>query len=240
MQFRLSVDELLQLAPKMNVEGVADYILAIERIAPELGIHTPERIAAFLSMVIIESNQFRKGRQQVSIKGWMSQKQAWSVMRIAELPEAKRKQFQFKANAGEFDDKDKELAMFLYGKNKHLGNLTDEDGWTFRGAFFSRRYGRLAIQDCVRHGHELAEECGWDEYLHTDADWEKVCVHPYYNVWSVAQTWSFNEMNRFADNGHLSSILAVTDYPDQVRKMRSLMEQIYTTIFTKSTSSSNV
>jgi len=168
------------LAAMVNNSEIDEWFDAIERILPDHGIDTPERVAGFIAQCAHESGDFKRLEENLNY----SEKALNSVFGRY-FGEGKR-------NAAEYARNPEKIANYVYmdefrSKGGALGNTQPGDGWRFRGRGLKQLTGRNNYTAFAKDIKISAEKAA--EYLET----KKGAVH------SACWFWKKNNLNRFAD-----------------------------------------
>jgi predicted chitinase len=225
MQF--TVDQLHRVAPKADKLKLPQVIIILDDLLPNFNITKPEEIAAFMALLIIDSNQFRRGREKLDLSAEEIFTKSFSdhVFRM-------RKLFNNKEHIHTFINKPIELGEHLYG---------DIGGYEYRGAFYNRMYGKEAIEEFRLFviEYEMMHPCALKTCRQLPL--EEFCEHPLPNVLSVVYKWKKRGLSSYARSGKIESLMRYSDYPEQIRKATHLIEELVDLIIEeKSRSSSSV
>lgn len=111
-----------QICPKLNPARITNLVKWINEICPVYGIVNADIFHEFFANLCEESGCFTRYEENLHYI---------SVDRLVAVWPSR---FPTTLHAQQYVNNPKGLAMKVYGKRKDLGNITDQDGWDFRGA----------------------------------------------------------------------------------------------------------
>jgi len=118
----ITADQLKQLCPKLNPTRINNLVSAFNIVCPLYGINTADIFHEFIANLCEESGEFTRYEENLNYSTADRLMAVWP------------KRFPSWKDAQLYVNNPKGLAMKVYGRRKDLGNITDEDGWLFRGA----------------------------------------------------------------------------------------------------------
>ncbi len=181
----VSLNQIQAIFPKAESSNIEKYLPALNKYLPEYGITTPERIAAFLGQVGVESDLFSDTTEDLYYKteGQLSKNFSSKFECVSEIP---------------YHKNEKKTAIYVYGDRSDLGNLGGEDGWNYRGSGLLQITGR---DNFKRIGNNL----GLDLVNNPDL----VRTDPEVAVRTSLEYWKVNKLNIFADQGNIPALTKI-------------------------------
>lgn len=110
-----------ELCPRLTADRAKELSAIINSICPLYGISSPDILHEFLARLLQECLEFTSFEENLN----------YSAKRIREVWPSR---FKTVEEAKPYERNARKLAMKVYGNRKDLGNLTPEDGYTFRGS----------------------------------------------------------------------------------------------------------
>jgi putative chitinase len=117
----ISEGQFQKICPKLNINRIKLLVPLINSICPEYGINSADIFHEFFANLLEESGEFLHYEENLN----------YSVQRLMSVWEHR---FPSVESAEPYAMNPQKLAKKVYGNRKDLGNLTEEDGWLFRGA----------------------------------------------------------------------------------------------------------
>lgn len=176
----MDLQTLNECLPDAAESDVAKYADAFFRVFEEYEINTPRRQAAFLAQVAHESGQLRFVKENLNYS-------ADGLLRVF------RKYFN-SATAAAYARQPEKIANRVYANRMGNGPESSGDGWRYRGRGLIQLTGK---DNYKKFAEDM--ELSLDEavaYLET----------PDGAVESAAWFWTSRDLNRFADNGDITTV----------------------------------
>lgn len=118
----ITADQFKHICTKINIGRINNLVPYINDICPKYGIVNANIFHEFFANLCEESSEFSRYEENLHYSKPERLMVVWPH-RFATIAEAQP-----------YVNNPKGLAMKVYGRRKDLGNITDEDGWDFRGS----------------------------------------------------------------------------------------------------------
>lgn len=125
----ITQEQLKSVCTKMSLKRAGEVAAKINAICPLYGINSSDILHEFLANLAVECGEFSRYEENLR----------YSAKRLTEVWD---KRFPTIESAMPYAYNPKKLAMKVYGNRADLGNLTELDGWTFRGSGAIQNTGR--------------------------------------------------------------------------------------------------
>lgn len=169
----ITVNEIRQVMPTSG--SFADtYCEPLNDALEEFDIDNPDRIAAFLANVAVESQELRKVEENMNYS-------------IARLMVVWPTRFRTAAEAMPYARNPEKLANKVYANRLGNGDEASGDGWRYRGSGLIQLTGRDHHQACANHFQMPLADVGW---------WLR---QPEGAARSAAWYWHSKALNQLAD-----------------------------------------
>jgi putative chitinase len=168
------------VAPHLKIATLDVWVAALEPPMASSGITTPQRIAAFMGQIAVESGGFVDVVENLN----------YSAARMCEVWPS---HFASVAAAQPYAYQPAKLANFVYADRNGNGDTASGDGWAFRGRGLIQLTGRAnytAFAAAMKH------DIG-------DTDW---AASPAGAADAACWFWSTHSLNRLADGWQVSAI----------------------------------
>lgn len=176
----VSANELRAVMPRSG-EHIAQFLEPLNTALEEFAIDNPDRIAAFLAQIAVESAELSKVEEGL----------AYSVARLLVVWPTR---FKTPADALPYAYKPEKLANHVYADRLGNGNEASGDGWRHRGAGLIQITGRDAQLGCARYFKVPSDHVG--DWLRTP---EGACR-------SAGWFWYARALSPLADMGQFALI----------------------------------
>ena len=178
----LTLDQLKKLLPKNR--HVSYWHSALEKLLPEYGIDTPERIAAFIAQCAHESGEFTTIKENLNYR--------WETLRRL-FPKYFPTDDLARAYASK-PNKQEAIANRIYANRMGNGPEESGDGFKYRGRGLIQLTGKENYSWFAASLEISVEEAA--EYLETfEGAAQSACWY-----------WESNNINRFADEGDIKGM----------------------------------
>jgi putative chitinase len=178
----ISLEQLIEINEKKNIEECKYYIDSINSVLPQYQIDTPIRLAHFLAQILHESGNFRFKEENLN----------YSVQGLrAVFP----KYFPNDEIAEEYARKPEKIASRVYGSRMGNGDESSGDGWKYRGR------GLIQLTGCDNY-----KACGSALKLNLTENPDLLCENPEVIVLSACWYWASRNLNVLADNDDILGI----------------------------------
>jgi putative chitinase len=117
----LTPDIIKQLCPRLPQQRAINLAAIVNEVCPIYGIVNADILHEFLARLLEECDEFTCYEENLNY-------------RAERILETWPHRFKSIEDAKLYEHNPKKLAMKVYGSRKDLGNLSDEDGFTFRGS----------------------------------------------------------------------------------------------------------
>lgn len=134
----ITLSELRECLPRAGASAVL-YFEPLNDSMDEFDIDNPDRQAAFLATIAVESRELTRTSENLNYT---------SAQRIADVF---RSRFPSAAAAGPYVGKPEALANVVYANRMGNGPVESGDGWRYRGAGLIQTTGKLNHQACANH-----------------------------------------------------------------------------------------
>jgi len=168
----IDANQLKVIMPKCPI-GICD---ALARKLPDFEVNTRQRIAAFISQVAHESNEYSILQENLFYHSADRLMQVWPRI------------FHSVDTAKPYTENPAGLANFVYANRNGNGNEASGDGWNYRGRFGIQRTGRNNYQ-------RFMDATGINVIDHPE-----LLLVPEYGVMSDLLFWKDNNLNNYADD----------------------------------------
>lgn len=168
--------QLRQICPKLPTARVPNLVRYINTICPQYGIVNADIFHEFMANVCEESGCFTRYEENLHYTS--------AARLVAVWPS----RFPTTLHAQPYVNNPKGLAMKVYGKRKDLGNITDEDGWNFRGAGPIQLTGRsnfTAFAAWMKEKHQLVKSP--QEWAHQLRSSDEYGIHSACWIFAIAK-----------------------------------------------------
>ncbi|MGN6476322.1 MAG: glycoside hydrolase family 19 protein [Flavipsychrobacter sp.] len=178
-----------ELCPALPIEKAIEVSGALMEVCPLYGINTADIMHEFLARLIEECWEFTAFEENLNYRASQLQK-VWPS-RFRTFEEAKA-----------YERKPKEIALKVYGNRKDLGNLSAEDGWTFRGSGPIQMTGRGNV---TAFGNWMKKKFGIDK---TAEQWaEELRTNIVYGIHSAC--WLFAVAKSLIDEAIADDLVTI-------------------------------
>lgn len=174
----ITFNELRTVMPQAPLVYVDPLNAALE----EFSIDNPDRLAAFLANVAVESQQLCRTVENLN----------YSVARLMAVWPTR---FRNPAEALPFSMQPQKLANFVYAGRNGNGNMQSGDGWLFRGMGSAQITGRATHEACATYFQIPLDQLG---------DWLQ---QPEGACRSAGWYWYSRALGHLADAGQFSMIV---------------------------------
>ena len=164
--FTLTGDILRKICPALHPTRASRIAELLTEICPQYGINSADILHEFLANLCEECIEFARYEENLT------------YLKPERLMKVWPKRFKTRDATIPYLNNAKALAMYVYGKRQDLGNITREDGFTFRGSGPMQLTGKATI---TRFGNWMLKRFGikktpeiWAELLRTS---DKYGIH---------------------------------------------------------------
>lgn len=172
----LTLSELRAIMPRAG-GSAATYLEPLNSSCDEFQIDNPDRLAAFLATLAVESAELTRVSENMHYT---------TPQRIADVFPSR---FPNASKALPYVGKPEQLANVVYANRMGNGPVESGDGWRFRGAGLVQITGAINHENCAKHFQMTREQVG---------DWMRT---PMGAARSAGFYWWRNALNVLADQG---------------------------------------
>lgn len=170
----LELSELRAIMPRSG-GSAALYLEPLNQACDEFNIDNPDRLAAFLATLAVESAELTRVSENMNYS---------TAQRIADVFPSR---FPNAAKAAPYVGQPERLANVVYSNRMGNGPVESGDGWRFRGAGLIQTTGAINHELCAKHFQMTREQVG---------DWMRT---PFGAARSAGYYWWRNACNVLAD-----------------------------------------
>lgn len=201
----ITEDQLKKVCASLKPDRISKFVALFNSICPTYGIISKDIFHEFLANICEESGEFKVYEENLN----------YSAQRMT-VVWAKR--FPTVESAMPYAHNARSLAMKVYGNRKDLGNISDEDGFTFRGSGIIQMTGR---SNFVNFGKWMESKFGivnspenWAELVRTSDEYS---LHSACWIFSIAK-----KLNDEAERDEMKEIVkkingGYTGYAERLR-----------------------